>query len=110
MNRKATFSEIAKGLGATLLVFAILETLLRLAYSARNLMVTEVPLPYVFGYDYGPIPPWLDGLWILEPDKVLIWKNRPNIQRRYIDVSSPLMTSERKRRSSAGFFPCLPSR
>jgi lysophospholipase L1-like esterase len=107
MNRKAVFSEIAKGLGATLLVFAILETLLRLAYSARNLMVTEVPLPYVFGYDYGPIPPWLDGLRMLEVDKALIWKNRPNIQRKYIDVFSPAH-SEQEKTALLGFFPHLP--
>jgi lysophospholipase L1-like esterase len=107
MNRKAVFSEIAKGLGATLLVFAILETLLRLAYSARNLMVTEVPLPYVFGYDYGPIPPWLDGLRMLEADKALIWKNRPNIQRKYIDVFSPAH-SEQEKTALLGFFPHLP--
>jgi lysophospholipase L1-like esterase len=105
MNRKVIFSEIAKGLGATLLVFAILETLLRLAYSARNLMVTEVPLPYVFGYDYGPIPPWLDGLRILEADKTLIWKNRPNIHRRYVDVFSPAHTEQERTALLRQFFP-----
>ena len=107
MNRKAVFSEIGKGLGATLLVFAILETLLRLAYFARNLMVTEVPLPYVFGYDYGPIPPWLDGLRMLEADKALIWKNRPNIQRKYIDVFSPAH-SEQEKTALLGVLPSPP--
>jgi len=108
MNRKAVFSEIAKGLGATLLVFAILEILLRLAYSARNLMVTEVPLPYVFGYDYGPTPPWLDALRMLESDKALIWKNRPNIQRRYVDVFSPAHTEQERTALLRRFFPRLP--
>jgi lysophospholipase L1-like esterase len=107
MNRKAVFSEIGRGLIATLLFFAILETLLRIAYFARNLMVTEVPLPYVFGYDYGPIPPWLDGLRMLEPDKDLIWKNRPNIQRKYIDIFSPVH-SEPEKTALLGFFPHLP--
>jgi lysophospholipase L1-like esterase len=108
MNRKAVFSEIGKGLGATLLVFAILETLLRLAYFARNFMVTEVPLPYVFGYDYGPIPPWLDGLRMLEADKALIWKNRPNIQRKYIDVFSPAHSEQERTALLRQFFPRLP--
>jgi len=107
MNRKAVFSEIGKGLSATLLVFAILETLLRIAYFARNFMVTEVPLPYVFGYDYGPTPPWLDGLRMLQADKDLIWKNRPNIHRKYIDVFSPAH-SEQEKMALFGFFPHLP--
>jgi hypothetical protein len=83
------FKEIAKGLLVTVVGFLILEALLRIAYFGRNWMVTEIPLTYVFGDDHGPMPPWLDGLRILEPDKVLIWKNRPNIQRRYIDVFIP---------------------
>src|SRR5439155_21790941 len=96
MNRKAVFNDIGKGLIATLLIFVILETLLRIAYFARNSMVTEVPLPYVFGYDYGPIPPWLDGLRMLEADKALIWKNRPNIHRRYVDVFSPAHSEQER--------------
>ena len=108
MKRKVIFSEIAKGLGATLLVFAILEALLRLAYFARNSMVTEVPLPYVFGSYYGPIPPWLDGLRMLESDDLVIWKNRPNIHRKYVDIFSPAH-SEQEKTALLGFFPRLPN-
>jgi lysophospholipase L1-like esterase len=83
------FKDIVKGLVVTVVALVILETLLRIAYSGRNWMVTEIPVTYVFGDDHGPIPPWLDGLRILEPDKVLLWKNRPNSQQRYIDVFTP---------------------
>lgn len=107
MNRKAVFNQIGKGLAATLVVFVTLEVLLRIAYFARNSMVTEVPLPYAFGYDYGLIPPWLDSLRMLESDNVLVWKNRANIYRRYIDVFSPAH-NERERTALLGFFPHLP--
>jgi hypothetical protein len=66
MNRKAVFNESTKALAATVIIFLIFETLLRTAYFMRNSMVTKVPLPYVFGYDYGPVPPWLDSLRMLE--------------------------------------------
>src|SRR4030095_498327 len=89
MNRKAVFNEISKGLAAILMIFLILETLLRIAYFGRNWMVTEIPVPYMFGDDHGPIPPWLDSLRILQSEKVLIWKNRTNSQGRYIDLFSP---------------------
>src|SRR4030095_15862691 len=104
------FKEIAKGLLVTVVGFLILEALLRIAYFGRNWMVTEIPVPYMFGDDHGPIPPWLDSLRILQSDKVLIWKNRPNSQGRYIDLFSLPTASKRKRRSSAGSFPGLPIR
>lgn len=102
------FKEIAKGLLVTVVGFVILEALLRIAYFGRNWMVTEIPLTYVFGDDHGPIPPWLDGLRILEPDKVLIWKNRPNIQRRYIDVFIPAHSEREKTAILRRFLPLPP--
>jgi lysophospholipase L1-like esterase len=102
------FKEIAKGLLVTVVGFVILEALLRIVYFGRNWMVTEIPVPYVFGDDHGPIPPWLDGLRILEPDKVLIWKNRPNIQRRYIDVFIPAHGEREKTAILRRFLPLPP--
>jgi lysophospholipase L1-like esterase len=106
--RNNVFKEIAKGLLVTVVGFVILEALLRIAYFGRNWMVTEIPLIYVFGDDHGPIPPWLDGLRILEPDKVLIWKNRPNIQRRYIDVFIPAHREREKTAILRRFLPLPP--
>jgi len=108
MKKENVFKEIAAGLLVTLVGCVILEILLRVAYFGRNLMVTEVPLPYVFGYDYGPTPPWLDGLRMLEADKALIWKNRPNIQRRYVDVFSPVHTEQERTVLLRQFLPRLP--
>jgi lysophospholipase L1-like esterase len=108
MNRKAVFKEISKAFAATLVIFLILETLLRIAYFARNSMVSEVPLPYVFGSYYGPIPPWLDGLRMLESDELLFWKNRPNIHRKYIDIFSPAR-NEQEKTAALRFFPDIPA-
>jgi hypothetical protein len=107
MKKNNVFKEIVKGLVVTVVVFLILETLLRIAYFGRNWMVTEIPLTYVFGADHGPIPPWLDSLRMLESDNVLIWKNRANIYRKYIDVFSPAY-NEQERTALLGFFPHLP--
>jgi lysophospholipase L1-like esterase len=89
MQKNNVFKDIAKGLVVTVVGFVVLEAFIRIAYFNRNWMVTEIPVTYVFGDDHGPIPPWLDGLRILEPDRVLLWKNRPNSQQRYIDVFRP---------------------
>ena len=102
------FKEIVKGLLATVVLFVILEAVLRITYFGRNWMVTEIPVPYVFGDDHGPIPPWLDGLRILEPDKLLIWKNRANSQGKYIDVFSPAHSEQEKTAILRRFLPQLP--
>src|SRR5713101_2342330 len=96
MWRKGILRELWKGIAVTLVVFAFVECLLRVAYSIRNSRVTYVPLPYVIAHDYGPIPPWLDGLMILAPDKDLIWRNRPNLHRRYVDLFGPVYTDEER--------------
>ena len=80
MQRKALSKEIATGIAATLVGFAILEALLRIAYLVRNSAVDYIPLVYDIRDEYGVAPPWLDGFRILERDKVLLWKNRPNVQ------------------------------
>ena len=67
----------------------VTEVGLHLAYAVRNALVTAVPIPYVVGSDYGPVPPWIDGLRILEPDPTLIWKGRPGLSRTYVDVFAP---------------------
>src|SRR5580765_6683744 len=90
------FKEIAKGLLVTVVGFVILEALLRIAYFSRNWMVTELPHTYVIGDDHRPIPPWLDDLRILDLDKVLIRKNRPNIDPMYIDVFIPAHSDLKK--------------
>lgn len=73
------------------LLIAVLagELALHATYAVRNAAVTKIPLPYAIGSDYGAVPPWIDGLRILEPDPVLIWRGRPNLRRTYIDIFGP---------------------
>ncbi len=71
-------------------------------------MVTHVPLPYVIGHDYGPVPPWLDSLLILGPDEDLIWKNRPSLRRRYVDLFRPAQSEKERLALLRRFTPWLP--
>ncbi|MGB7220772.1 MAG: GDSL-type esterase/lipase family protein [Vicinamibacterales bacterium] len=87
---KRLLKAVVKSLVTTVIVFAVAEGALRGAYFIRNSQVQVVPLPYTFGDDYGPIPPWLDRLMILKSDPTLIWSNTPNARRTYIDVFSPV--------------------
>src|SRR5687767_15065817 len=89
---RSVVRAFAKGLITTVIFFLLAEIGLRGAYLLRNSMVEYVPLPYSLGDNYGPIPPWLDALLILETDPVLIWKNERNVRRTYLDIFSPIRT------------------
>jgi lysophospholipase L1-like esterase len=105
--RKAVFNDAAKGLVIAVAFFAAVEALVKLAYSARNRLVTYIPLVYATGDQYI-VPPWLEGFRLLEEDKTFIWKNRPNVRRRYVDVYSPSHTEEERRSLERRFLPRLP--
>ncbi|HWN82998.1 MAG TPA: GDSL-type esterase/lipase family protein, partial [Candidatus Udaeobacter sp.] len=94
---------------ATLIGLGALEVVLRAAYLVRNRAVDVVPLPYVIGHDYGPVPPWVDGLRILEPDHDLIWRARGGVSRRYIDVFSPVDQEDDRTRLIRQFWPKVPA-
>ena len=57
---------LAKSLTTTIVFLVVAELFIRGAYFVRNSMVRYIPLPYALGDDYGPIPPWLDRLLILD--------------------------------------------
>jgi len=99
---------IGKSLATTLIFFLFVELALRAAYAGRNAMVTYVPLPYVVGDDYGPIPPWLDNLLILRPDPVLIWRNIANARRNYVDIFTPVWRDSDRIALLRRFAPWLP--
>jgi lysophospholipase L1-like esterase len=61
-----------------------------------------------FCTDYGPVPPWLDSLRILESDDELVWKSRPNLHRKYIDVFSPVQAQEERASLLRQFVPTTP--
>src|SRR3954468_6392949 len=99
---------LGKGILTTVIFFLIVEAGLRGAYAGRNALVTYVPLPYVVGDDYGPIPPWLDNLLILRPDPTLIWRNIPNARRNYVDIFTPVWRDTDRMALLRRFAPWLP--
>jgi lysophospholipase L1-like esterase len=102
MRRVKRAAQIA---AATLIALVALEGVIRLTYGVRNAFVTHVPLPYVIGHDYGPIPPWLENVLILAPDPMLIWRNRPNLSRRYVDIFRPARNDDQRRALFRAFVP-----
>jgi lysophospholipase L1-like esterase len=102
------FRVLGKAILTTVIFFVLVEAGLRAAYAGRNALVRYVPLPYVVGDDYGPIPPWLDSLLILRPDPALIWKNIPNAQRAYVDIFTPVGADRDRLALLRRFLPWLP--
>ncbi len=99
---------LGKSVATTVIFFLAVELGLRLVYAGRNAFVRYVPLPYVVGDNYGPIPPWLDNLVILHPDPVLIWKNIPNARRNYVDIFTPVWRDGDRIALLRRFTPWLP--
>jgi lysophospholipase L1-like esterase len=93
----------------TMVLLAIIEGGLRLAYFVRNSAVDVVLLPYTAAQDWGVVPPWMDGLRILERDPVLLWKNRPGVKRSYLDVYRPAHVEADRIALIQQFFPAVPS-
>ncbi|MEK6709803.1 MAG: GDSL-type esterase/lipase family protein, partial [Nitrospinota bacterium] len=106
---KTLLKPLGKSVLATVVFFAVLEVFLRGAYYARNLLVSEMPLPYVVGADYGPTPPWIDGLRMIEADGTLLWRGRPRFHQKYIDSFAPVHTEDDRRAVYRRFLPSLPS-
>jgi lysophospholipase L1-like esterase len=100
---------IVKGLTTTVIFFLFLEIVLRSAYFVRNSRLRYVPLPYAVGDDYGPMPPWLDALEILQNDETLIWKTEPNVRQTYLDVFSPARTQQDRIALLRRFLPTVPA-
>jgi lysophospholipase L1-like esterase len=108
VNGRTVFKDLAKVLAATLVFFLTIEALLRTIYFARNSLADYVPLPYSIEDEYGPTPPWLDGLRILERDETFIWKSRPSLKRKYVDLFSPVPNEQMRRELLRQFIPRLP--
>jgi lysophospholipase L1-like esterase len=100
---------LGKSAVTTLVFFLVAEVAFRAVYFVRNSFVQYVPLPYVVGDDYGPIPPWLDNLLILKPDDALIWKNLPNARRNYVDIFTPVWEDRDRMALLRRFAPWLPA-
>jgi lysophospholipase L1-like esterase len=109
MKRKAILNELARIIAVNLVVFAVIECVIRGAYFIRDSMVEHVPLPYVIAGDYGPSPPWLDRRSLLNSDKTLVWRSQPNFRRKFIDIFSPVRTEDELKFLRHSFFPTLPA-
>lgn len=108
MNYKPVLKESVKTVLAVVVVLGILEIAIRTSYAIRNSMVSYVVLPYTAAQDFGPVPPWVDDLRILEPDDELAWKNRHNVQRKYLDVYSPVESEQDRTALLRQFWPTIP--
>lgn len=100
--------QLPKMIVFTVVFFLLLEGLLRIAWYIRNSHVDYIPLPFALD-TYGPVPPWVDGLRILKPDPILSWRVEPNIQRKYIDVFSPVDRPEDRFSFLRQFRPIIPA-
>jgi lysophospholipase L1-like esterase len=109
MQWQRALKETRKAIGAALIVFLCLEVVLRVVYHVRNAAVEYIPLPYVVGDDYGPMPPWIDQFRILEADDALIWKNRANVHRTYVDVFAPVQSEDDRVSLLRQFIPSMPA-
>jgi lysophospholipase L1-like esterase len=99
---------LRRGAAAVFVFFVAIEVLLRAGYMARNSMVNEIPLPYMIGDEYGPSPPWLESLRLLEPDEELMWRNHPNLHRRYLDMFTPAWSENARVSLLRRFLPGVP--
>ena len=93
----------------TIALLAVIEGSIRLAYFIRNSAVDVVLLPYTAAQDWGVVPPWMDGLRILERDPVLLWKNQPGAKRAYLDVYGPAHVESDRVALIQQFFPRVPA-
>ncbi len=109
MRGGRVLKEVAKGLVSTLVFFSIAEIVVRIAYAVRNAQVEYVVLPYKAAQDFGPLPPWMDAVRILEPDPIMSWRTRANVHRRYLDVYSPVHVEADRTRLLRSFIPKIPA-
>ncbi|HEY3027231.1 MAG TPA: SGNH/GDSL hydrolase family protein [Pyrinomonadaceae bacterium] len=91
----------------TLICILALEAGIRIAYRTRNSRVEYVMLPYMVR-NFGAVPPWADGLRILDPDDELLYRGRPHAQRTYLDLFCPMRSEEERKALLGRFGPSIP--
>ena len=92
----------------TVLALGLVEGALRAVWALRNSRLETIALPYVVDDDYGPVPPWADAARVLEPDPTLLWRSRAGVERRYVDVFTPMRTEADRVALLRRFRPSLP--
>jgi len=91
----------------TVVALGLVEGGLRAVWALRNFRLEAVALPYVVD-DYGPVPPWADAARVLEPDPALLWRSRAGVERRYVDVFTPIRSEADRVALLRRFRPSLP--
>ena len=91
----------------TLICLLILEAGIRIVYRVRNSRVEYVMLPYMVR-NFGAVPPWADGLSILDPDDEMMWRGRPHAERTYLDLFCPMHSEEERKALLGRFSPSVP--
>ena len=94
------------GIG-TLICLLIVEAGIRVVYRIRNARVEYVMIPYMLRH-FGAVPPWVDGLRILDPDDELIWQGRPHARQTYLDLFCPMRSEEERKALLSRFSPTVP--
>ena len=92
----------------TVVALGLVEAGLRAAWALRNSRLEAIALPYVADDDYGPVPPWTDSTRVLERDPALLWRNRAGVERRYVDLFTPMRTEADRIALLRRFQPSLP--
>jgi len=101
--------EFGTAVFVTLLFFVVSEAALRVVYFIRQSMVTHVPLIHTFGGNVGPDPPWNDNFRLIVSDDALVWRMRPNMRLKYVDLYAPVNTTEELASLRHRFWPTLPA-
>lgn len=91
----------------TLICLVIVEAAIRIVYRVRNSRVEYVMLPYMVR-NFGAVPPWADGLRILDPDDELIWQGRPHARQTYLDLFCPMPSEDERKALLNRFSPTVP--
>ena len=104
---KNFIKNLAKVAIGSIVFVLLIEVGIRVVYQIRNSRVEYVPIPYMVR-NFGLVPPWMDGLRIVESDDLLLLRGRPNAQRKYLDLFCPMPSEEYRKAMLRRFSPSIP--
>jgi len=104
---RSVIGDAVKVAIGTVICLLLVEVGIRVVYRIRNSRADYVVLPYMVR-NFGPPPPWANGLRILEPDDELMWRGRPHAQQKYLDLFCPMQSEDQRRGMLSRFSPSVP--
>jgi lysophospholipase L1-like esterase len=105
---RTLFKNLIKVAIGSIVFVLVLEVGIRVAYKIRNSCVEYVPIPYMVR-NLGLVPPWMEGLRIIDPDELLLFRGRPNAQRKYLDLFCPMPSEQYRKAILRRFSPSIPA-